>query len=145
LVWQPFGWLMALAILLVANVARDETGNVHGYTLIGLGVGLLGMLAVWREIVRSVYLGAFGYVVYDYKVNVDWPSLFLFFSTLIGIGGLVGGFYLTLLYQSGRQQGRYQASGAVARLRTSAVAVLAIWIGVFFAYGASIYIRNTLM
>lgn len=105
LVWQPFGWLMALAIPVVANVARNEKGNVHGYTLIGLGSALLLMLAVWREIVRSVYLGAFGYVIYDYKVNVDWPSLLLFFSTLVGIGGLVGGFYLTLLYHSGRQQG----------------------------------------
>jgi hypothetical protein len=145
LAWQPFGWLMVLAVLLVANISRDEGGNVHGYVLIGLGTGILLMLAIWREVVRATYLGAFGYVIGDYKVNVDWPSLFLFFATLAGVGGLVGGFFLALLYRSGKQQGRYEANGTVARLGTGAVAVLAAWIAVFFAYGASIYIRNTLV
>ena len=145
LIWQPFGWLMVLAILLVANVARDERGNVHGYVLVGLGGGILAMLAVWREVVRATYLASFGYVIYDYKVNVDWPSMFLFFATLLGVGGLVGGFFLSLLYRSGKQQGRYQASSAIARLGTGSVAVLTLWIAVFFVYGASIYIRNTLV
>jgi hypothetical protein len=145
LIWQPFGWLMAFAVVLVANVARDAKGNVHGYILIGLGLGILGMLAVWREMIRATYLGSFGYVISDYKVNVDWPSMILFFMTLVGVGGLVGGFFLSLLYRSGKREGRYEASSAVARLGTSAVAVLTVWIAVFFAYGASIYINNTLI
>ena len=61
-------------------------------SLLALGVGILAMLAIWREIVRATYLKPFGYVVSDYKVNVDWPSLFLFFATLVGVGGLVGGY-----------------------------------------------------
>jgi len=143
--WQPFAWLLVLAVILAANVTRDERGDVHGYTLIGLGMGVLTMLAIWREVVRATYLGAFGYEIYDYKVNVDWPSMFLFFATLIGVGGLVGGYFLTLLYRSGKQEGQYQASGAVARLGTGAVAVLTLWIAIFFIYGASIYVRNTLV
>jgi hypothetical protein len=39
------------------------------------------MLAIWREMVRAAYLKPFGYVVSDYKVNVDWPSMILFFAT----------------------------------------------------------------
>lgn len=142
---QPFGWLMVIAILVVANFARDEKGRLHGYTLIGLGVGILAMLAVWREVVRVTYLKPFGYAIADYKVNVDWPSMFLFFATFIGVGELVGGFYLTLLYQSGKVAGRYEANAGVAKLGTGAVAVLALWIAIFFAYGAAIYIRNTLI
>ncbi|WP_020174583.1 hypothetical protein [Methyloferula stellata] len=142
---QPVGWLMVIALLVMANVMRDAKGNVHGYALIGLGVGVLAMLAVWREIVRATYLKPFGYVISDYKVNVDWPSLFLFFATLVGVGGLVGGYYVTLLYQSGKVAGRYEANGTVAKLGTGAVAVLAVWIAVFFAYGAAIYIRNALV
>ena len=67
------------------------------------------------------------------------------FRDILGVGGLVGGYYLTLLYQSGKVAGQYEAKGAVARLGTGAVAVLALWIAVFFAYGAAIYIRNTLI
>lgn len=145
LAWHPFGWLLVIAILIVANFARDEKGRLHGYALIGLGLGILAMLAVWREIIRITYLKPFGYVVGDYKVNVDWSSMFLFFATFIGVGGLVGGFYLTLLYQSGKVAGRYEANGTVAKLGTGAVAVLALWIAIFFAYGAAIYIRNTLI
>ncbi len=144
LAWDPFGWLMAFAILILANVVRDEKENVHGYALAGLGTGIVVMLAIWREMVRAAYLKPFGYVVSDYKVNVDWPSMLLFFATLIGVGGIVGGYYLTLLYQSGRVMGQYDARGLVARLGSGAVAVLALWIAVFFAYGAAIYIRNTL-
>jgi hypothetical protein len=141
---QPFAWLMVLAVILAASVTRDSKGNVHGYMLVGLGVGLLSMLAVWREVVRATYLSPFGYVIYDYKVNVDWPSMLLFFATLLGVGGLVGGFYLSLLYLSGKQDGQYKADGAIATLGTGAVAVLVLWIAIFFIYGASIYVRNTL-
>ena len=104
---------------------------------------MLGLLAVWREIVRIHYLQPFGYAVADYPVHVDWPSTILFFLTLIGVGGLVGGFYLTLLYRAGRVEGIYTADRTVARLGTSAVAVLTLWIAVFFAYGITIWIRNT--
>ena len=76
--WNPFGWLMVFAILIMANVVRDAKANVHGYLLIAFGIGTLAMLAVWREIVRATSLKALGYVVSDYRVNVDWPSLLLF-------------------------------------------------------------------
>ena len=145
LAWEPFGWLMVFAIAIAANMVRDTRGSMNGYVLAGFGIGILTMLAIWREVARATYLKQFGYVIYDYKVNVDWPSLLLFFSTLIGIGGLVGGFYLTLLYRSGKVAGRYEAENTVAKLGTSAVAVVALWIVIFFAYGAAIYIHNTLM
>jgi len=145
LVWQPFGWLMVMALLLMANILRDEKSSLNGYKLVAGGMGILTMLAIWREVVRVTYLKPFGYVVSDYKVNVDWPSTFLFFSTFIGVGGLVGGFYLTLLYQSGRVSGRYEAKGFVAKLGTGAVAIVALWIAVFLVYGTTIYIRNALI
>lgn len=144
LVKLPFAWLLVCALVIAGNLARKDKGGLHGYVLVALGLGVLTMLAVWREIVRATYLKAFGYVISDYKVNVDWSSLILFFATLVGVGGIVGGFYLTLLYQSGRIAGVYEARGRVAKLGTGAVAILAVWIAVFFAYGAAIYIRNVL-
>lgn len=145
LTYHPFGWLMVISLLLMASVCGREKGNVRGYALVGLGNAVLAMLAIWREVVRATYLSPFGYVISDYKVNVDWSSLFLFFATFIGVGGLVGGFYVALLYNAGKVTGQYDANRSVARLGTGAVAVLAVWIVVFMAYGATIYIRNALV
>jgi hypothetical protein len=68
--------------------------------------------------------------------------MILFFSTFIGVGGLVGGFFVTTIYRAGRVQGLYTAERSVARLGTAAVAVLGVWITVFFAYGITIWMRH---
>lgn len=144
LAFSLFGWLLPAALLILLGLVRTGIDRMHGYTFLALGLGVLGILAVWREIVRIAYLHPFGYAIADYKVNVDWPSLVLFFSTFIGVGGLVGGYYLTLLYQAGRVQGVYAANSRTSQLGTAAVVVLAVWIAVFFAYGVTILIRSVL-
>jgi hypothetical protein len=141
---EPLGWLLPGALLVLAGLTASGYRRLHGYFLLTLGFGLLAILAVWREVVRITYLKPFGYVVADYKVHADWPSLVLFFSTLIGVGGLVGGYYLALLYRAGRVEGVYAAETPVARMGTAAVAILAVWIAVFFVYGVGIWIRNAL-
>jgi len=133
--------VVALASMLVWM--KRLKAAMHGYLPVLGGLGVLAVLALWREVVRVAYLKRFGYDITTYTVHVDWPSTLLFFSTFIGVGGLVGGFYLTLLYRSGRVQGLYTAERSVARLGTAAVAILGIWIAVFFAYGIAIFVRNS--
>jgi len=144
LTWHPLGWLLPAVLLLLGGAIYTGSQRMHGYLLLVLGTAALGILALWREVVRFTYLKGHGYVIADYKVHADWSSTVLFFATLLGVGGLVGGFYLTILYRAGRVQGVYQADRSVARLGTAAVAILAIWITVFFAYGVTIWIRHSL-
>jgi hypothetical protein len=142
---HPVGWLIAVALLGMAAWSKRLSPAVHGYLPITAGFGVLALLALWRELIRVRHLQPFGYSIGDYAVHTDWPSTLLFFTTLIGVGGLVGGYYLTLLYRAGRVQGLYTADRALARLGSSAVAVLALWIAVFFAYGIAIWLRNTFL
>jgi hypothetical protein len=93
-------------------------------------------------VIRIQHLRPLGYDITTYPVHMDWPSTLLFFSTFIGVGGLVGGFYLTLLYRAGRTAGVYTADHRLSRLGSAAVAVLVLWIAVFFAYGIAIWVRN---
>jgi hypothetical protein len=142
---HPLGWILPIALLVMAALTWAGYQRLHGYALLALATGLLAILALWREVVRFTYLKSLGYVAADYKVHVDLPSMVLFFSTLIGVGGLVGGYYLALLYRAGRVQGVYIAEPRVAHLGTAAVAVLVVWIGVFFVYGIAIWLRNAFL
>ncbi|QBR03953.1 hypothetical protein [Paraburkholderia pallida] len=143
LVAQPVGWLILAGLALMAIWSGLLSDRTNGYMPAAGGLLLLSLLALWREIVRIRYLRPFGYDIRSYHVNPDWPSTVLFFLTLAGIGGLVGGFYLTLLYQAGRNERCYDADRYVARLATGAVSVLGVWIAAFFAYGFVISVRDS--
>lgn len=142
LTWHPVGWLLAVSLLAFAWWLRRAGDRVHGYLPMLAGLGVLGILAVWRELIRIRYMIPFGYDIRDYTVHADWPSMVLFFSTFIGVGGLVGGFFLLTIYRAGRVQGLYTADRTVARMGTAAVVVLSLWITIFFAYGIAIWMRN---
>ncbi|WP_321845069.1 hypothetical protein [Paraburkholderia bannensis] len=140
---HPVGWLIVGAIATMALWMRQLDDNAHGYLPATFGLALLGLLATWREIIRIHYLRPLGYTIRTYPVHADWPSTVLFFATLAGIGGLVGGFYLMLLYRAGRTQGVYIADRTAARLGTGAVSVLGVWIAVFFVYGIAVSMHNS--
>jgi hypothetical protein len=142
LTYNPFGWLAGLSLPIVAVVVQRKAAPGSGYLLLALGAVPLLLISVWREVIRVVELSPYGYTIHDYKVNMDWPSFILFLTTLVGVGSLVGGFYLTLGYVAGRTQGVYMASGNVSRLGAGAVGVLILWIAIFFVYGATIYVKN---
>ena len=141
--FHPVGWLLVAALIAMAAWMWRLGRNVHGYLPLAGGFGVLALLSLWREVIRVHLLKPFGYDISNYPVHVDWPSLVLFFSTLLGVGGLVGGYYLTLLYRAGRTQGLYTAEPLVARLGSGAVVILVVWIAVFFAYGIAIWLRNS--
>lgn len=144
LVAHPVGWALAAGLLGMLMWLRRVGEGVHGYLPLLAGAGLLAILAVWREVIRMTYLKPYGYDIGDYAVHTDWPSLGLFFLTITGVGGLVGGYYLRLIFKSGQVQGLYTADKSMARLGTGAVAVMLLWIAVFFAYGIAIWVRNGL-
>ena len=142
LTWHPVGWLLAASLLVFAAWLRRKAEHTHGYLMQLAGLGVLGILAVWRELIRIRYMMPFGYDIRDYTVHADWPSMVLFFSTFLGVGGLVGGFFLMTIYRAGRVQGLYTADKTLARVGTAAVVVLGLWIAIFFAYGIAIWMSN---
>lgn len=143
LMFHPVAALLLVAIAAMVWWMRRLKEETHGYLPVLGGLGVLLLLALWREVIRIAHLRPFGYDIATYTVHVDWPSTLLFFATFTGVGGLVGGFYLTLLYRAGRVQGIYTADRTTARLGTAAVAILGVWIAVFFAYGIVIWVRNS--
>lgn len=139
---HPLGWVLWLGLVVMTLWLNRAVGLIHPYVPMLCGFFILLLLAIWREVIRMAHLRPFGYDISTYPVHVDWPSAVLFVSTFLGVGGLVGGFYLSLLYRCGRVQGVYVADRSVSRMGTAAIVILVIWIAVFFVYGITIWLNN---
>ncbi len=138
----PGGWLIVGALAIMGVWMRLPVTKGHGYLPIVASFMIDALLAVWREVIRVRYLKPFGYDIHSYRVHSDTPSMLLFFLTLTGIGGVVGGFYLTLLYRAGRTAGRYNADKPVRYLASGALSILGLWIAAFLAYGVMVSLRD---
>ncbi|MFY9779865.1 MAG: hypothetical protein WAJ85_05060 [Candidatus Baltobacteraceae bacterium] len=139
---NPVGWLLFASIAGAAGwtLRRDPARNA--YLPLAAALVVVTILGLWREVIRIAYLRPFGYTIMNYPVHYD-ASMVLFFLTLLGVGGAVGGFFLTLLYKSGRVQGTYNADTSVSRLGTVSVGMLAFWMIAFLLFGVLTLIRNS--
>ena len=144
-IWtHPMTWLLLiyLAVLVAAFVVAQGKIEGQGYRLLTLSIGMAGLVAIFREVLRMAYMAPFQYNVLDYKVLWDVPSFVLFLLTILGVGGLMGGFIITLVYKAGRVQGVYQADATVSRLGVGSVAATALWVFGFMAVGIWIWLSN---
>lgn len=140
---HPVALALAVSLAGLTVWALRRGGRVGaGYPLIAGGLGVLSLLAVWREVVRMAYLRPHGYDIANYPMHIDWPSIVLFALTLVGVGGSFGGFCVAAVYRAGRVQGVYTAGPGLARLGTASVAILAFWILSFFVYGIYVWLRQ---
>ena len=139
LVWLTGVFLLSLIAMLFA--ARERAAE-RAYLLLGWYAAFIALVAAAREALRMAYMAPFDYSVMDYAVNVDWPSTFLFFATLVGVGGPVAGFFIAVAFNVGKHADVYQAGPAMQRLGNLALASLLAWIGVFFALGAWVWLGN---
>jgi hypothetical protein len=141
---HPMTWLLLiyLAVLAAAFWFTRTNTEGQGYKLLTLSVGMAGLVAIFREVIRMAYMAPFNYNVLDYKVHWDIPSFALFLFTIIGVGGLMGGFIIALVYKAGRVQGPYQADATIARIGTGSVAATVIWVATFLGAGIWIWLSN---
>jgi hypothetical protein len=144
LIGNPIGWLLFVAIAGAAAWARRRDPARNAYLPLAAALVVVTILGLWREVIRIAYLRPFGYTIQDYPVHYD-ASMVLFFLTLLGVGGAVGGFFLTLLYKSGRIQGVYTADKAVSRLGSLSAGMLAFWMVAFLVFGVLTLIRNSFL
>ena len=144
-IWtHPMAWLLLLylGVLVAAFVVARGNAEGQGYKLLTLSIGMAALVAIFREVLRMAYMAPFQYSVLDYKVLWDAPSFVLFLLTIVGVGGLMGGFIITLVYKAGRVQGVYQADAVVSRLGVGSVAATALWVASFLGMGIWIWLSN---
>ncbi|MDD4931949.1 MAG: hypothetical protein PHO89_00580 [Methylacidiphilaceae bacterium] len=142
---RPFLWitlLTLLAILLLLWNRKPESLVGKGYVAQSIFVFYALIVGIAREEIRLGALLPLGYDPMTYKVNLDLSSTLLFFTTFLGVGGIGLAFLLAMLWQAGRTEGTYVAGKTVARLSNYALAIVLIWIAVFFGVGITVWVRN---
>ncbi|WP_319558292.1 hypothetical protein [Thiomicrorhabdus sp.] len=141
---SPLSWGILLFMAVFAAIIKGKQSREMpaSYFSLAMAFGLIALIGIFREALRIHYMLPFDYDITDYKVMEDIPSTALFFMTLIGVGGLVGGFFLTAIYKAGRTQGMYQASKQVSQLGSAAVGIMIGWIAIFFLTGIWVWLHN---
>lgn len=148
--FHAFSSPLALAIFAIlillggVSLRQQKEPHVTSYQALAVTVVMAALIATFRELLRMQYMLPYGYDIETYKVMEDIPSTALFFLTFIGVGGLVGGFFLTAIYKAGRTQGVYEASPTVNKLANSAIGIMIAWVGIFFMVGIFTWVSNTL-
>jgi hypothetical protein len=143
---SPMSLLALLALLgtvALPLVLKDRINQgLWGYAVFGLGAVALIVVGAAREVLRYVTLaGAHGYDALDYRINMDWYSTGLFFSTFGVLGAVVLGYLLTVAWQAGQTQGTYSPSPALNRVGNLAIGLLGLWILTYFGVGFYVWSR----
>jgi hypothetical protein len=141
-------WLLMAVVALAAVVAlplvlrdRIDTG-VWGYGIFGAGAVGLIVVGAAREMLRFVtLLGSHGYDAMDYRINMDWYSTALFFTTFGVVGGVTLAYLLTVAWQAGQSKGLYTPSATVTRIGRWSVGLLVGWTVLYFAVGFFVWAR----
>jgi hypothetical protein len=141
-------WLLMAVVALAAVVAlplvlRDRIDRgVWGYAIFGAGAVGLIVVGAAREMLRFVtLLGSHGYDAMDYRLNMDWYSTGLFFTTFGVVGGVTLAYLLTVAWQAGQSKGLYTPSASVTRIGQWSVGLLIGWTVLYFAVGFFVWAR----
>jgi hypothetical protein len=141
-------WLLMAVVALAAVVAlplvlRDRIDSgVWGYAIFGAGAVGLIVVGAAREMLRFVtLLGSHGYDAMDYRLNMDWYSTGLFFTTFGVVGGVTLAYLLTVAWQAGQSKGTYTPSATVPRIGQWSVGLLVGWTVLYFAVGFFVWAR----
>lgn len=135
---SPWVWAGLVALLAALGAAFWLRGRVRtGCYLAPVVLVVVGLvIAAAREALRyAVLYGVHQYNIFDYKLNIDWYSTGLFFSTFAAVGGVSLAYLLTVAWRAGQTEGVYTPSPAVQRLGALSIGLIALWIVHYFAVG----------
>lgn len=130
--------IVVCVLILLGMVAKGS--NSYIITLVLVVTALL--ISTLREVIRMNIMSKYSYSIYDYAMNIDWPSVIMFLTTFVGVGFTAVGFMLTLAWKAGRTKGVYTADATVTKLANATVGITIIWAGVFLVWGILTVFKN---
>jgi hypothetical protein len=135
--------IVAVVVVLLMMVAK----GVNSYAITGVLVVAAILISALREYIRFNLMSGLGYNIYDYPMNIDWPSVVMFLLTFVVFGFTAIAFILTMAWKVGKTQGVFDASRdpTVTKLANATVAIVLLWCIVYMGWGMFTLFKNTLI
>jgi len=143
LLTHPLSVAIVLSVLLLLfMVNRVKRSYLTTAVLVVAALLISGL----RELIRYDLMSKLGYSIYDYPMNIDWPSVIMFLLTFVFVGFTGVGFIATMSWKIGKSEGIFEGGNdaVVTRLANSTVAVLILWCLVYFGWGMFTLLHNSL-
>jgi hypothetical protein len=134
--------IVAGVVILLLMVAQ----NKNSYITTGVLVVVALLISAMRELIRFDIMAKLGYSIYDYPVNLEIPTIVMFLLTFLVLGGVGVAWLLTMAWKVGKNQGIFDGSKdvAVTKLGNYTLAIMVLWMVIYFGWGMTILFMNIL-
>ncbi|MEJ2467733.1 MAG: hypothetical protein P8Y65_01990 [Campylobacterales bacterium] len=142
LLFNPLSLAIVAAVLILLFMVKSvQRSYLTTLWLVVVALLISGM----RELIRFELMDKLGYSIYDYPMNIDWPSVAMFLSTFVVLGFTGVGFIATLSWRAGKTEGVFDAGKdpLVTKLANSTIAILIVWCLVYFGWGMFTVFHNS--
>jgi len=120
--------------------------NSNSYITTGVLVVVALLISGMRELIKYNIMINIGYNIYDYPMNIDWPSVIMFLATFVSLGFVGVAFISTMAWNVGKTPGVFDAENHVPtrKMGTATLWILVTWVIVYMAWGMIVLFKNVL-
>lgn len=120
--------------------------NSNSYITTGILVIVALLISGIRELIRYKIMADIGYSIYDYPINIDWPTVIMFLSTFVSLGFVGVAFISTMAWNVGKSEGVFDAQNhaATRKLGKATLYILITWCIVYMGWGMVVLFKNVL-
>ncbi|MCD6259681.1 MAG: hypothetical protein J7J31_08790 [Helicobacteraceae bacterium] len=140
---HPLSLAIVVGVVVLLLLVKQ---NKNSYITTGVLVVVALLISAMRELIRFDIMANLGYSIYEYPVNLEIPSIVMFLFTFLIMGGVGVAWLLTMAWKVGKNQGVFDGSKdvAVTKLGNYTLAIMVLWMVVYFGWGMFILFNNIL-
>lgn len=140
---HPLSLAIVVGVVVLLLLVKQ---NKNSYITTGVLVVVALLISAMRELIRFDIMAKLGYSIYEYPVNLEIPSIVMFLLTFLIMGGVGVAWLLTMAWKVGKNQGVFDGSKdvAVTKLGNYTLAIMVLWMIVYFGWGMFILFNNIL-
>jgi hypothetical protein len=121
--------------------------NANSYITTGVLVVVALLISGIRELIKYTIMSDIGYNIYDYPMNIDWPSAIMFLSTFVSLGFVGVAFISTMAWNVGKSEGVFDAQNhaPTRKMAKATLWILVTWCLVYMGWGMIVLFKNVLV
>lgn len=124
--------------------------NANSYVTTGVLVVVALLISGVREYIKFSIMSKIGYSIYDYPMNIDWPTVAMFLLTFVFLGFTGVAFIAAMAWKVGKSNQNKiidieNNHATIRKLGSTTLWILVVWSMVYFGWGMMVLFKNTLL